>query len=90
MRVFSGRTARVIRNRMHDEYGSRASRAYLEVHHLTSPLRAHGRAVGAQDPINLWGGQAHRMATAGPAEEITGRVAGDAREAIATRAGWLR
>jgi nitronate monooxygenase len=82
-RAFSGRTARGIRNRLHDEYGSVAPRAYPEVHHLTSPLRAHGRAVGDPDLINLWAGQAHRLADDLPAEELTRRLAQEARDAIA-------
>lgn len=39
-RVFSGRLARGIRNGFHDQFGEIAPRAYPEVHHLTSPLRA--------------------------------------------------
>jgi hypothetical protein len=30
--------------------------AEAQVHHLTSPLRAHGRKVGDADVINLWAG----------------------------------
>jgi nitronate monooxygenase len=82
-RAFSGRTARGIVNRFHSEYGEAAPRAYPEVHHLTSPLRAHGRAVGDPDLINLWAGQAHQLAEALPAEEITRRLAQDARDALA-------
>jgi nitronate monooxygenase len=81
-RAFSGRTARGIRNRFHDEYGRWAPRAYPEVNHLTSSLRAHGRAVGDPDLVNLWAGQAHRLAETLPAEELTPRVAREARDAI--------
>jgi nitronate monooxygenase len=89
-RAFSGRLARGIRNRLHDEYGKAAPRAYPEVHHLTSPLRAHGRAVGYPDLINLWAGQAHCLAETLPAEEITRRLAQDARDAINAWAERLR
>jgi nitronate monooxygenase len=82
-RAFSGRLARGISNRLHTEYGRDAPRAYPEVNHLTSPLRAHGRAVGDPDLINLWAGQAHSLAEALPAEEITLRLAQGARDAIA-------
>jgi nitronate monooxygenase len=82
-RAFSGRTARGIRNRFDEEYGRFAPRAYPEVHHLTAPLRAHARAVGDPDLLNLWAGQAHRLAGDVPAEELTRRLAQGARDAIA-------
>jgi len=88
-RAFSGRLARGIANRLHDQYAGDAPRAYPEIHHLTSPLRAHGRAAGDPDLINLWAGQAHRMAAELPAEELTLRLAQDAREAIAVAAARL-
>jgi len=81
-RAFSGRTARGIVNRFHREYSGCAPQAYPEVNRLTAPLRAHGRAVGDSDLINLWAGQAHSLVTAAPAEEITRRLARDAREVI--------
>jgi nitronate monooxygenase len=81
-RAFSGRTARGIVNRFHRDHGDAAPRAYPEVHHLTSPLRAHGRAVGDPDLINLWAGQAHSLAEALPAEEITRRLVQGARDAV--------
>ncbi len=86
-RAFSGRLARGISNRLHREYGPDAPRAYPEVNHLTAPLRAHGRAVGDPDLINLWAGEAHSLAESLPAEEITRRLAQDARAAIAAWAG---
>ncbi|HEY2429817.1 MAG TPA: nitronate monooxygenase [Acidimicrobiales bacterium] len=81
-RAFSGRTARGIANRFHAAYGTRAPRAYPEVNHVTAPLRAHGRAVGDADLINLWAGQGHTLATALPAEDLTRRLAADAHRAI--------
>jgi nitronate monooxygenase len=89
-RAFSGRLARGIRNRLHDEYGKAAPRAYPEIHHLTSPLRAHGRAAGDPDLINLWAGQAHSLADTLPAEEITRRLVQDARDAITAAKARLR
>jgi nitronate monooxygenase len=89
-RAFSGRLGRGIRNRLHDEYGKAAPRAYPEIHHPTSPLRAHGRAAGDPDLINLWAGQAHRLADTLPAEEITRRLAQDARDAITAAQARLR
>ena len=82
-RAFSGRLARGIVNRLHREHAAVAPRAYPEVHHLTTPLRAHGRATGDADVINLWAGQAHALATPRPAAEITRALAADARAAVA-------
>ncbi len=88
-RAFSGRLARGITNRWHQEHGTAAPRAYPEIHHLTSPLRAHGRQAGDPDLINLWAGQAHRLAREQSAEEITRLLAAEAREAIRRAAGRL-
>lgn len=81
-RAFSGRLARGIGNRWHTEHGAYAPHAYPEIHHLTSPLRAHGRAVGDPDLINVWAGQAHQLALELSAEEITARLGREARAAI--------
>lgn len=85
-RAFSGRLARGIVNRWHREHGDAAPRAYPEVHHLTSPLRAHGRSAGDADLINLWAGQAHQLAEERSAEEITRLLGAGAREALAAAA----
>jgi nitronate monooxygenase len=82
-RAFSGRTARGIVNRLLTEHTAAAPRAYPEIHHLTTPLRAHGRAAGDADLINLWAGQAHALAPELPAGELTRRLAADARAAVA-------
>jgi nitronate monooxygenase len=88
-RAFSGRLARGITNRWHEAHAADAPRAYPEVHYLTSPLRAHARKTGDADAINLWAGQAHQLAEALPAAEITRRLAADARAAIAAAAERL-
>jgi nitronate monooxygenase len=82
-RVFTGRTARGIVNRLLTEHSAAAPRAYPEINHLTAPLRAHGRATGDADLINLWAGQAHALAPELPAAELTRRLADDARAAVA-------
>jgi nitronate monooxygenase len=89
-RAFSGRTARGIVNRWHVEHGDAAPRAYPEVHHLTSPVRAAGRAAGDPDLINLWAGEAHALASPEPAEQITRRLGVDAAAAIAAAATRVR
>jgi nitronate monooxygenase len=88
-RAFSGRVARGITNRWHERYDQYAPQAYPEVHHLTSPLRAHGRQAGDPDLVNLWAGQASRLARAQSAEEITRDLARDARQALADAAARL-
>jgi nitronate monooxygenase len=88
-RAFSGRTARGIANRLHRRYGAEAPRAYPEINHLTAPLRAHGRSVGDPEVVNLWAGEAHRLAENVGAEELTRRLAQDARTALATAAQRL-
>jgi nitronate monooxygenase len=81
-RAFSGRTARGIVNRLLADHTAAAPAGYPEVHHLTTPLRAHGRATGDADLINLWAGQAHALAPELGAGELTRRLAADARAAI--------
>jgi nitronate monooxygenase len=80
-RAFSGRTARGIVNRFMDEHDADAPRAYPQVHHLTSPLRAAARRAGDADAINLWAGQGHASAQARPAGELVRAVAEDAETA---------
>jgi nitronate monooxygenase len=81
-RAFTGRLARGLRNRFLDEHSLFAPSAYPEIHHLTAPLRAHGRAVGDPDLVNLWAGQAYALARSEPAAEIVRRVAEEARAAL--------
>jgi nitronate monooxygenase len=85
-RAFSGRLARGLVNRWHREHGDAAPRAYPEVHHLTSSLRAQGRSAGDPDLINLWAGQAHRLAEERSAEEITRLLVAEASEALSNAA----
>jgi nitronate monooxygenase len=88
-RAFSGRLARGIHNRWHEQHGAQAPAAYPEVHHLTSPLRAHGRAVGDAGLINLWAGEGHALARAAPAADIVEQLAEDAARALAEAARRL-
>jgi nitronate monooxygenase len=77
-RAFTGRLARGIRNQFLDRHTAGAPAAYPEVHYLTAPLRAAGRA--RQDPglINLWAGQTHQLGAEIPAGELTRRLAAEA------------
>jgi nitronate monooxygenase len=88
-RAFSGRLARGIVNRLQAEHSATAPLAYPEVHHVTAPLRAHGRKAGDADVINLWAGQAHELAEERPAAEIVARLVEEARAALAQAAERL-
>ena len=81
-RAFTGRLARGIENRFLREHSAQAPRAYPEVHHVTAPLRAHGRSVGDGEVLNLWAGQAHALAREAPAEQLVRELAGEARRAL--------
>jgi len=78
-RAFTGRRARGILNRFIREHEPLAPRAYPQVHHLTAPIRAAARAAGDPDGINLWAGEAYRLAEETPAAELVLRWAADAR-----------
>jgi nitronate monooxygenase len=81
-RVFTGRLARGIVNRLMRDYEPQAPRAYPEVHHLTAPLRAHGRQSGDADVVNLWAGQTHELAPATPAAQFVAQLHRDALDAL--------
>jgi nitronate monooxygenase len=75
-RAFTGRPARALRNRFTDRYDAQAPVGYPAVHHLTSPLRKAAAAAGDPEALHLWAGTGHRHATAEPAADILGRLAG--------------
>jgi nitronate monooxygenase len=78
-RAFSGRRARGIVNRFMRDHDIAAPKGYPQVHYLTAPLRAAARAAGDSDGINLWAGQAYRLARAAPATELVERWGAEAR-----------
>jgi len=80
-RAFTGRPARGIRNRFLEEHSADAPAAYPEVHHLTAPLRAAGRASRDPGLVNLWAGQSHQLGGELPAGELARALAGQARAA---------
>jgi nitronate monooxygenase len=89
-RAFTGRLARGIRNQFLDEHSHDAPAAYPEVHHLTAPLRAVGRAAGNPEVVNLWAGQAHELSRDLPAAELGAVLAVEARAAAQAAADRLR
>jgi nitronate monooxygenase len=56
------------------EHENEAPHAYPAVHHVTSPIRAHARAAGDPELLNLWAGQAHELITDEPAAEVVRRL----------------
>jgi nitronate monooxygenase len=46
-----------------------APSAYPEIHYVTAPLRAAGRAAGNADVVNLWAGARHALTVERPAAE---------------------
>lgn len=81
-RAFTGRLARGIRNRFMIEHGADAPIGYPEVHYLTAPLRAAGRAADDPDLVNLWAGQTHELSRELPAADLVAMLAADARAAL--------
>lgn len=70
-RAFTGRSARALTTSWIELFGDRAPAAYPHVHHLTSPLRAHGKETGQPELVHLWAGTGHASAQEGPAADIT-------------------
>jgi nitronate monooxygenase len=72
-RAFSGRLARgIVNGFMTDHPG--APRAYPEIHHATSALRAEARKREDADGFNLWAGQGHALVRERPAGETVRRL----------------
>ena len=69
-RAFTGRSARALRTAWTDGYGAGAPAAYPHVHHVTAPLRAHGKATGEADLVHLWAGTGHTRLRPQPAGEL--------------------
>jgi nitronate monooxygenase len=69
-RAFTGRLARAIANRWTAGAGAEAPSAYPQVHHLTAPLRAHGRAADDIDLVNVFAGTNHSRSRAMPAADL--------------------
>ena len=88
-RAFTGRSARGVVNRWMREHEAAAPRAYPDVHHLTSTIRAAARERGDQDGFHLWAGQAHALAEPRPAGELVRGLVAEAREALSSAAERL-
>lgn len=79
--VFTGRPARGIANRLMLEVGPMASNApnFPLASSAVGPLRSKSEPAGSKDFMNLWSGQAARLAPRGmPAREMTRTLASEA------------
>ena len=79
--VFTGRPARGIANRLITEVGpiTSAAPSFPLASSAVAPLRAKSEPAGSRDFMNLWSGQAARLAPRGlSASELTRRLAADA------------
>lgn len=74
-RAFSGRRARGLVNRFMDEHDAAAPLGYPEIHYVTTPIRAAARAAGDPEAVNLWAGEAYRLAREESAGEVVERLA---------------
>lgn len=69
-RAFTGRSARALTTTWTDLFTDAAPAAYPHVHHVTAPLRAHGKATGEAELVHLWAGTGHARLRALPATEL--------------------
>jgi nitronate monooxygenase len=69
-RAFTGRSARAMTTSWTELFGDGAPAAYPHVHHVTAPLRAHGKATGEADLVHLWAGTGHARLRTMPAAEL--------------------
>jgi nitronate monooxygenase len=85
-RAFTGRTARGIVNRFMTVHSAHAPRGYPEIHHLTAPMRQHGRTNDDPDVVNLWAGEAYALGSDLPAADVIAVLVDGAREALSAAA----
>jgi nitronate monooxygenase len=69
-RAFTGRSARALTTTWTELFTDVAPAAYPHVHHLTAPLRAHGKATGEAELVHLWAGTGHARLRPIPAAEL--------------------
>jgi len=69
-RAFTGRSARALATTWTELFSAAAPAAYPHVHHLTAPLRSHGRATGEAELVHLWAGTGHAAVRQLPAVQL--------------------
>ena len=76
-RAFTGRSARALVTTWTLRFGPASPAAYPHVHHLTAPLRAHGKATGEAELVHLWAGTGHAQVRELPAAELARLLAAE-------------
>jgi nitronate monooxygenase len=69
-RAFTGRSARALTTTWTELFTGSAPAAYPHVHHLTAPLRAHGKETGEVELVHLWAGTGHDRLRELPAADL--------------------
>ena len=69
-RAFTGRSARALTTTWTELFAEAAPAAYPHVHHVTAPLRAHGKATGEAELVHLWAGTGHERLRSLPAAAL--------------------
>jgi nitronate monooxygenase len=69
-RAFTGRSARALVTTWTERFSAVAPAAYPHVHHLTAPLRSHGKATGEAELVHLWAGTGHVGVRGLPAAQL--------------------
>jgi nitronate monooxygenase len=69
-RAFTGRSARALATTWTELFSAAAPAAYPHVHHLTAPLRSHGKATGEAELVHLWAGSGHATVRPLPAAQL--------------------
>ena len=76
-RAFTGRSARALVTTWTELFSAAAPAAYPHVHHLTAPLRAHGKATGEAELVHLWAGTGHAAVRPLPAAQLARALRGE-------------
>lgn len=69
-RAYTGRSARALTTTWTELFTEAAPAAYPHVHHVTAPLRSHGKATGEAELVHLWAGTGHERLRSLPAAEL--------------------
>jgi nitronate monooxygenase len=80
-RAFTGRSARALTTTWTELFTEAAPAAYPHVHHLTAPLRAHGKATGEAELVHLWAGTGHERLRPMPAADLARTLVAELRAA---------
>jgi nitronate monooxygenase len=78
-RAYTGRSARALTTTWTELFTEAAPAAYPHVHHVTAPLRAHGRATGEAELVHLWAGTGHGRLRHLPATELARTLVSELR-----------